>query len=163
MATAAQKKAQIKYDKDNTCSYIFKFNRKTDADIIIKLDEVKNRQGYIKSLVRNDILGDGDVVEINSLKTLIAPFTRKYLPDRIYLFGSYARGEASPESDIDIYVQGGSIDTIDKYLEAKSSIEKVTGKIVDLLIDSSIDRKSRSGKRLLQHIERDKVLLYETV
>lgn len=50
-----QKRAQIKYDKANTRKITFKFNLKTDADILEKLDSVNNRQGYIKELIRNDM------------------------------------------------------------------------------------------------------------
>lgn len=55
MVTEQQKKAQIKYDKEHTRQITFKFNLKTDADILERLDSVENRQGYIKYLVRNDI------------------------------------------------------------------------------------------------------------
>ena len=55
MASEAQKKASEKYDKNNTRNIMFKFNKKTDADILAQLDEVENRQGYIKQLIRNDL------------------------------------------------------------------------------------------------------------
>lgn len=57
MASEAQKKASEKYDKNNTRNIMFKFNKKTDADILKKLDSVDNRQGYIKQLIRNDMNG----------------------------------------------------------------------------------------------------------
>lgn len=57
MTTEAQRKAQVKYDKANTRQITFKFNLSTDADILKKLDEVENRQGYIKELIRKDIEG----------------------------------------------------------------------------------------------------------
>lgn len=31
------------------------FNKKTDADILEKLDHVKSKMGYIKKLIRDDI------------------------------------------------------------------------------------------------------------
>lgn len=46
---------QAKYDKANTTMVPVKLNRKTDADILAKLDAVGNRQGYIKRLIRSDI------------------------------------------------------------------------------------------------------------
>ena len=49
------KKAIKKYDRTHTKRYSLKLNTKTDADIIAKLDAVKNRQGYIKQLVIRDI------------------------------------------------------------------------------------------------------------
>lgn len=47
-------KAQEKYDKANTVQVRLKLNKKTDADIIEKLDSVDNKQGYIKTLIRKD-------------------------------------------------------------------------------------------------------------
>lgn len=47
--------SQKKYDKKNTKQFMMKLNLKYDADIIDKLESVKNRQGYIKDLIRNDI------------------------------------------------------------------------------------------------------------
>lgn len=46
--------AQERYDKDNTIQIRLKLNKKTDADIIEKLDSVDNKQGYIKRLIRED-------------------------------------------------------------------------------------------------------------
>ena len=47
-------KAQERYDKENTISVKLKLNKKTDADIITKLEKVGNKQGYIKQLIRED-------------------------------------------------------------------------------------------------------------
>lgn len=56
MATEAQKTASYKYDKNNTKRIALKLNLNTDADILQKLSEEKNVQGYIKKLIRSDIL-----------------------------------------------------------------------------------------------------------
>jgi len=42
-------------NKSNTKGIYLKLNRKTDADILRLLDEVKNKQGYIKALIRKDL------------------------------------------------------------------------------------------------------------
>ena len=47
-------KAQDRYDKENTVQIRLKLNKKTDADIIKKLESVDNKQGYIKALIRAD-------------------------------------------------------------------------------------------------------------
>ena len=44
-----------RYDKENTKSIKFKFNKKTDADILDRFQKVGNKQGYIKRLIRADI------------------------------------------------------------------------------------------------------------
>lgn len=57
-ASKAQLRAQAKYDKDNTVQVKLKLNKKTDADIIARLAAADNQQGYIKELIRLDILRD---------------------------------------------------------------------------------------------------------
>lgn len=57
MATSnAQAKASAKYDAKATRQIMLKLNIKTDADILEKLDAVGNRQGYIKALIRDDLV-----------------------------------------------------------------------------------------------------------
>lgn len=55
MATEAQIKAQAKYDAKNTRQLHLKLNRRTDWDVLEKLDSVPNKQGYIKELIRADL------------------------------------------------------------------------------------------------------------
>ena len=55
MASEAQRRATEKYDKTHTKQIKLKLNLVTDADILQKLSEVSNIQGYIKELIRNDI------------------------------------------------------------------------------------------------------------
>lgn len=55
MATEAQIKAQKKYDVENTRQVHLKLNRRTDEDVLEKLDSVPNKQGYIKELIRADL------------------------------------------------------------------------------------------------------------
>ena len=51
----AAARAHDLYDKANTKSIKFKFNKKTDADILKRFEAVGNKQGYIKQLIRDDI------------------------------------------------------------------------------------------------------------
>ena len=46
---------QQKYDKVNAKVYTIKVIRTTESDIIQKLDGQKNKAGYIKALIREDI------------------------------------------------------------------------------------------------------------
>ena len=58
MVTEAQKRAIKKYDDANTIQFKLKLNRRTDHDILRRLEEVENKQGYIKALIRSDMKGD---------------------------------------------------------------------------------------------------------
>lgn len=46
---------QERYDAKNTVRISLKFNIKTDADILEKLELVENKQGYIKQLIRENL------------------------------------------------------------------------------------------------------------
>ena len=47
--------SQRKYDAANCKFYTLKFNRRTDADIIARLDSVPSRQDYLRQLIRKDL------------------------------------------------------------------------------------------------------------
>lgn len=51
----AQQKANKKYDAENTRQINLKLNLKTDAEILARLDQVENKQGYIKELILKDL------------------------------------------------------------------------------------------------------------
>lgn len=49
---------RARYDAAHTRQIVLKLNRRTDADILHKLDSEPNKQGYIKQLIRADIAQD---------------------------------------------------------------------------------------------------------
>lgn len=53
--TEAKARANAKYDATHTKQVMLKLNLTTDGDILDRLDEVENKQGYIKGLIRDDI------------------------------------------------------------------------------------------------------------
>lgn len=55
----AQKRAAAKYDAQHTMRVFIKLNKETDADILQRLEQVPNKQGYIKALIRRDIEAQG--------------------------------------------------------------------------------------------------------
>lgn len=57
----AQLRAQAKYDTANTIQIKLKLNKKTDADIIKALADCSNKQGFIKELIRAEILRDNSI------------------------------------------------------------------------------------------------------
>lgn len=54
--TDAMRRASARYDKSHTRQIVLKLNINTDADILARLDSCTNRQGYIKRLIRQDML-----------------------------------------------------------------------------------------------------------
>ena len=54
------------------------------------------------------------IYTIDELREIVAPIARKYGLRAAYLFGSYARNEATENSDVDILIDrtGSSVHTI---------------------------------------------------
>ena len=163
MTSSAKLKAQYKYDKENTRQVMLKLNKTSDADVLMKLDNIDNRQGYIKELIRNDIRGKGEVMSIDSIQYLIVPVAKRYGLSKVSLFGSYARGEARPDSDIDLIAEGGNYKGLFEYADMIERFEQALGKKIDLVTRTSLNESDReSTRRFAEKIEQDEVLLYES-
>ena len=78
---------------------------------------------------------------------------------RLALFGSAARGEEEPTSDIDLLVEFGSMSPAgraDAYFGLQADLERLLGRTVDLLEESAV-----RNPYLLEAIARDRAVLYE--
>ena len=57
------------FDKEHTKMFTFKFNVRTDNDIIDRLKSIGNKQSYIKALIRADIASHaGEAKESRDMK-----------------------------------------------------------------------------------------------
>ena len=61
MASKAQIRAVDRYNKAKTKTLCIRLNTETDKDIIEILERVDSKQGYIKDLIRLDILRDNSI------------------------------------------------------------------------------------------------------
>ncbi len=77
--------------------------------------------------------------------------------DKAWLFGSYARGEETKQSDIDLLVEfsKNSQITLLQYAHIINELEKITGKSVDLVESGYLKPFAK------QSAEHDKILIYE--
>ena len=122
------------FNKNNYKMYQFRV-KKSDDNIIKYLDNIENRNGYIVSLINTDL--NKSIYTIKKIKTIIKPILNKYGITEIYLFGSYARGEAKESSDIDIYCNKGNVKTFIDQVLLEDELEKALNKKVDIVFDSS--------------------------
>jgi predicted nucleotidyltransferase len=100
------------------------------------------------------------IYTIEEIKERIRPVAEKYNLPAVYLFGSYARGEADEKSDIDIMIDrsgtdvigmhrlGGVYDAFDQSFE--TDIDMVT---TDVFADSD-------DRRFVGNLKRDMVRIY---
>ncbi|MBO4666583.1 MAG: nucleotidyltransferase domain-containing protein, partial [Bacilli bacterium] len=84
--------------------------KKSDYELINKLDSVSNKNGYIRNLILEDI--NSGILTIKQIKERIKPVMAKHNIKEVYLFGSYSRGEATRNSDVDIYCDNGDINSL---------------------------------------------------
>ena len=130
---------QIKYiDEFNKETYkMFPFRvRKDNMSVINKLNSVSNKNKYIVGLIENDI--NSSVLSIKEIKDRIKPIMAKHNISEIYLFGSYARGEANSQSDIDIYCESGDIQTLIEQGLFEDELENALNKKVDIVFIGSL-------------------------
>lgn len=123
-----------RYNKENYKMYPFRIKR-MDEDLINKLESVPNRNAYIKDLILEDI--HPETLTIKQIKTRIKPIIVKHNIKEVYLFGSYARGEANRNSDVDIYCDRGDVNSLWKLSSLRDELEEALGKKVDIVIIGS--------------------------
>lgn len=59
--TAAQRRATLKYNQSHAKNMTLSLNFQTDKDILDHLESIQNKSGYIKSLIRQDIMNSKDL------------------------------------------------------------------------------------------------------
>lgn len=104
------------------------------------------------------------IYTIDELRDRIVPITQKYNIPAVYLFGSYARNEATDDSDVDILIdrEGTSIrgmfDMGGLYTELRESI----GKEIDLVTLQTLHQKNTKERTpwFVDNLEKDMVRLY---
>nr|WP_325254167.1 nucleotidyltransferase domain-containing protein [uncultured Oscillibacter sp.] len=92
---------------------------------------------------------------IPEIRQIVSDLAQQYGAQRVYLFGSYARGDMTSDSDIDLRIDKGAIRGL--------AFAGLLGDLEDAL-DTSVDLISTAGMdaEFLKEIQRDEVLLYES-
>lgn len=92
---------------------------------------------------------------INEIKDRTAPIAKAYGIGQMSLFGSYARGEAKDDSDIDLYIERGRMKSLLQYFAFIDELESALNCHVDVVTTGIED------KQFLSSIMKEGVLLYE--
>ncbi|MCM1567929.1 MAG: nucleotidyltransferase domain-containing protein [Roseburia sp.] len=70
------------------------------------------------------------VFTIKDIENLVQPIAEKYKVKAIYLFGSYARGEADEHSDLDSLVCGGENFKLTMIFSLAEELRKILKKML---------------------------------
>ena len=78
------------------------------------------------------------MLSVAEIKTAVEPIVKDTKVEKLVLFGSYANGTASENSDIDLYMNSNGAITGLAFYELKSQIEDAFDTDIDLLPDLDI-------------------------
>ncbi len=96
----------------------------------------------------------GKIYTIDEIRRIAAPIAARHGVAALYLFGSYARGEATPKSDLDFRIEKGSIQSLFQLAGFEMDLEEGFGKPLDVLTTQMLSDK------FLQSIRPEEVLIY---
>lgn len=98
---------------------------------------------------------ENHIYSIDEIRSIVAPIAKKHGMDSVWLFGSYARSEATPASDLDFVIKGEAIHSLLQLGGIQSALEEAFHKKVDVLTEESL--KPDFSKA----IAKNEVLIYE--
>ena len=96
----------------------------------------------------------GKSYTVTEIKDKISETARQYGVDKAYLFGSYARGDAGLNSDIDICIEKGKLRTLFEFSGFCRDLEEKFEKKVDVVTTTGLSENFR------EQIEKDMILIY---
>lgn len=101
------------------------------------------------------------IYTLAEIKRIIEPIAKKYGVTEVYLFGSYARGEADEKSDLDLAIRlDKSCDQVKSYFKFLEELEEAFQKEVDLIfIDNVYESATCFENRFAPRFEREKITI----
>ena len=112
--------------------------------------------------VQMEVLMKGECVyTLDEIAERIAPVAKKYKIPKVYIFGSYARGEANPDSDVDLMIEVGNLRGLE-VIGALEEFKNALNKPVDLITTRSLtqERTQNYSKIFIENLENDRRLIY---
>ena len=107
------------------------------------------------------------IYSIEEIKKRVAPVAKKYNLPAVYVFGSYARGNATAESDIDILIDRSDSTIYGRGLFGMAAVyndlREALGKELDLVTIAALeqDLESRSSRRFAETVKKERISVYE--
>ncbi|HEY5583717.1 MAG TPA: nucleotidyltransferase domain-containing protein [Ruminiclostridium sp.] len=96
------------------------------------------------------------IYSIEQIKQGIKSIADYYGVEKIYIFGSYARGEANSKSDIDLRIDKGKIKGLFALSGFLSDIKECFEVDIDLITNDGLEES------FLRQIEGEEILIYES-
>ena len=99
------------------------------------------------------------VYTIDEIKVKINPIAKQYNLSKVFLFGSYARGEEDENSDIDIALE---LEDESQYMDVYGIFSSVFNCDVDILLVSDLlTPRTNIGALVKKNFLHERVLIYQ--
>ena len=95
-----------------------------------------------------------NTLSLQTIRDAVIPLAQRYGLERVFLFGSYARGDATEKSDVDFRIDRGTMRGIafgGLYEDMRDALQKP----VDILTTKQLD------EAFLSEIQKEEILLYD--
>lgn len=105
------------------------------------------------------------VYKIEEIAERVRPVAEHYRIPRVYLFGSYARGEATEDSDIDLLIDAQNIRGLFALGGVYRDLEDALQKKIDLVTIEALDERKDNPltMRFVKEISSEEKLIYENL
>lgn len=101
------------------------------------------------------------IYTIHEIKKMSYDLFQEYGIEKAYIFGSYARGEATDVSDIDIMIQKGNLKTLYELVELEQKLVILFQKEIDIITEDSYrNSQDSTNQAIYSEIMKDRVLIY---
>ena len=104
------------------------------------------------------------VYSLSEIAERIQPIAEKYGLKAVFLFGSYARSEATEDSDVDLLVDtsGTQIKGLFALGALYCELEEALRKKIDLITVSALEQRAQmpGEERFRENVKRERVKLY---
>ena len=94
------------------------------------------------------------IYTLDEIRKIAAPIAARHGVAALYLFGSYARGEATPASDLDFRIEKGKIQSLFQLTDFEMDMEAGFDKPLDVLTTPMLSEK------FLKSIHPEEILIY---
>ena len=126
--------------------------KKFCADMGLSMTEAFNllAQRAISEYKNPELTKENNTLMLDEIKVLVSSLVKKYNAEYAILFGSYARGEATRESDIDIIIVGGTNFSALDVLAFGEELRELTNKKVDAFELREVEQNTEFYQNILR-------------
>ena len=99
------------------------------------------------------------MLTVDEIRSAAQELGAQYGVEHIYLFGSYARGGATAESDVDLCVEAARLRGLFALSGLRMDLEEALDKDLDLITVGSL--RYNRDELFLERLRKERVLIYE--